>query len=307
MITSTLNTGWTSPSWWTWLTGSNHFTLHFAGITSSGRPVMLAFIVVSLLLISAPMAYLSKNREIRKRWNTWLAIATISGLVMWSGRIPTMFFVIIISIVAVFEYTHMLKLPKIDRTVLILISVALPILTVAHAQLLNTLPLILLLTPLVPLLSGDTVRGGERSAYLAFGIIWLDWAPSNLIIIYKLSFLIFLCVAITDIFSFLGGKIFGKLPIAKKTFTEISPNKRIGGIFGGFLGAAGILALTGSFSIGLWLAISIGAPLGDLVESMFKRQTGVKDTGSWLPGFGGILDRIDSLLLVLPLAVIFLS
>ena len=307
MIASTLNTSWTSPGWWTWLTGSNHFTLHFAGLIRSGRPVMLAFIVVVLLLVSAPLAYLSKDHEIRKRWNTWFAIAVISGLVMWSGRIPTMFLVIAISVVAVFEYTHMLKLPKLDRNVLIATSIALPILAVAHAPLLNTLPLLLLLTPLVPLLSGDTVRGGERSAYLAFGVIWLAWAPSNLILVYKLSFLIFLCVAITDIFSFLGGKLFGKLPIAKKTFTEISPNKRIGGLLGGFLGAAGILALTGSFSVGLWLAIAIGAPLGDLVESMFKRQAGIKDTGSWLPGFGGILDRIDSLLLVLPLAVIFLS
>jgi phosphatidate cytidylyltransferase len=268
---------------------------------------MLAAIVITLLLISAPLAFRSRNPEIRKRWTTWFWIAIVSGLVMWSGRVPTMFLVIAIAIVAVFEYSHMLHLPKIDRNILIACSVALPVITVVHASLLNTIPLLLLLTPLIPLIKGDTEHGGERSAYLAFGIIWLAWAPSNLILVYKLSFLIFLCVAITDVFSFLGGKLLDRLPVASRGLTAISPNKRIGGVIGGFVGAAGILALTGSFSVGLWLAIAIGAPLGDLVESMFKRQAGVKDTGSWLPGFGGILDRIDSLLLVLPLAYIFLS
>ena len=52
--------------------------------------------------------------------------------------------------------------------------------------------------------------------------------------------------------------------------------------------------------IGLPLVIAVGAIWGDLVESSIKREFQVKDTGTWLPGFGGLLDRIDSLLIVAP-------
>jgi len=105
-----------------------------------------------------------------------------------------------------------------------------------------------------------------------------------------------------------GGLFFGSQIGSRPLMPEISPNKTVEGLLGGVgtaivLGAAfGILVSPWNFQRGLALGVvvAIMAPLGDLAESMIKRDIGVKDMGAVLPGHGGVLDRFDALLFVLP-------
>lgn len=110
----------------------------------------------------------------------------------------------------------------------------------------------------------------------------------------------------TDSGAYFVGRKLGK----NKLWPEISPNKTIEGFFGG-IATAVVMAIifnllfpvTSSFVIliGVTVIASIVGQIGDLVESALKRHYDVKDSGSILPGHGGILDRFDSLLFVLPL------
>lgn len=110
----------------------------------------------------------------------------------------------------------------------------------------------------------------------------------------------------SDVGAFMVGRRFGRTPLAP----ALSPSKTREGVVGNVLGAAiGLAPFAGllmpEFSLWSLLIIAglvaIGALWGDLFESAVKREAGVKDAARWLPGFGGILDRIDSLLLVVPL------
>ena len=113
-----------------------------------------------------------------------------------------------------------------------------------------------------------------------------------------------------DIGAYLVGKYMGKTPLAP----ELSPNKTFEGLVGGVLASVAVALLVVS-QIGPWdageafwlgVVVAITAPLGDLCESMIKRDLGVKDMGKLLPGHGGVLDRIDALLFVIP-ATYYLS
>ena len=113
-----------------------------------------------------------------------------------------------------------------------------------------------------------------------------------------------------DIGAYFAGRHFGKLRLAP----VVSPNKTWEGVLGGLV--AGVLvALAGRAWFGLpalgFLSLCIAAVLvsvvGDLLESMFKRQQGLKDSGSLLPGHGGMLDRIDSLTSSVPLLALGLG
>ncbi|QDP18624.1 phosphatidate cytidylyltransferase [Sphingomonas xanthus] len=117
---------------------------------------------------------------------------------------------------------------------------------------------------------------------------------------------VFLVTWATDIGAYFAGRAIG----GPKLAPSISPNKTIAGLAGGVAAAtlaAGSWALAASLPGALlWLAapFAIASQMGDLFESGLKRRAGVKDSGTWLPGHGGLLDRLDGLV---PVAVLTAS
>ena len=109
----------------------------------------------------------------------------------------------------------------------------------------------------------------------------------------------------------IGALFFGSQMGSRPLAPEISPNKTVEGLMGGMASAVfasvllvgilpGIHPWTSGKALALGIMVAVVAPLGDLCESMLKRDLGVKDMGSLLPGHGGVLDRFDALLFVLP-------
>lgn len=127
----------------------------------------------------------------------------------------------------------------------------------------------------------------------------------------KMLLLVFVILWANDTFAYLTGRLLGK----HKLFERISPGKTIEGSIGGLVFTlAGIMVFSHyvdwlplGIAVGLGLIAVVFGTLGDLCESMLKRQAGVKDSGNLIPGHGGILDRFDSVLFALPFIFEFLA
>ena len=126
----------------------------------------------------------------------------------------------------------------------------------------------------------------ERDAHGLYLLIW-----------------VFIVTWSTDIGAYFAGRSFGK----RKLAPSISPNKTVEGLYGG-IAAATLLGGVWAMAMGLGIALLFLAPVlalaaqaGDLFESGMKRRAGLKDSGAWLPGHGGALDRLDGLV---PVAVL---
>lgn len=143
--------------------------------------------------------------------------------------------------------------------------------------------------------------------YIGGGCIFLTLIPYRLEGFDELLIMgVFIIIWVNDSFAYLVGKSLGRT----KLFPSISPKKTVEGSLGGFIFAllAGYLLslLDTSITSLEWLILAvvlvISGNLGDLLESKFKRSAGVKDSGAILPGHGGILDRLDSLVFAAPFA-----
>lgn len=155
------------------------------------------------------------------------------------------------------------------------------------------------------LLSRSAVMAGGflYVAIPSFALLTVNWAW------FGITFWMMIVTWSTDTFAYFAGRSVGGPKLAPR----ISPNKTWAGLIGGMIGAAILGALTASFfelgSPFVYLGALMGliAQAGDLYESWLKRRAGIKDSGSILPGHGGVLDRLDGLLPVVVVTFLILA
>ena len=182
--------------------------------------------------------------------------------------------------------------------------------SLASAALIMFLPALVIIARIDPI-----EKAGQRLTANWAGAVYLGGtAFFGLALLGNTPWLFTMCIVIwgADSGAYFAGRAFGKHKLHK----AVSPNKTIEGLIGGLvtsLVAAAIISdtLMADTGVGLvpcLIAAAVGGllgPLGDLVESAFKRAYNVKDSGTLLPGHGGFLDRLDALLLAMPFFALY--
>ncbi|GAA3002253.1 hypothetical protein JCM13580A_18460 [Streptomyces drozdowiczii] len=244
--------------------------------------------------------------ELRRRWRTWALVAPVFLGAYFLGGGGTYALAAGLGVVAAGEYARMAGLRRGDLAVLAAASAALPALAWLAPRVLDlrAAALLLVAAALPSVLGGDDRTGFTRTARTAFGLLWIPVALTGLVTLGDTAVAVGLAVALGDVGAWCGGTALGRRGPLARPLSPLSPNKTWAGVLGAAAATAALLLVLGAFSPALWAAVVGGCVLGDLVESMVKRESGVKDAGSWLPGFGGLLDRIDSLLVALLLAMV---
>lgn len=275
---------------------------------------LLVLALIGLLIATRHRRGGLREEVLFLRWRTWAFIAPVFLLGMLGGAIPRLALITALILQGLREYAQLVGLPPSYRRILYLMGLALP--PVAFTSLVGfymMAPVLLILATLQPLLLANVPGGVRHTVFAAFGWGYIAWFLSHAVLIQHyiqggpgIILALGLAVAMSDVGAFTVGKAFGR----HKLTPRLSPNKTVEGVAGNFVGAyAGVAIMayalpesirTGALA-GLPVLVALGCLWGDLVESALKREFGVKDAGTWLPGFGGLLDRIDSLLIVLPL------
>lgn len=254
-----------------------------------------------------------------KRVITGLVVGFTALFAILKGGLWLTALVLVIVFYASKEYTMILRHKGFLPSLKIILTSSFIFAGLAYFNRFDLIPVAFTISAMMALL-WVLFRG--RQPYIAnvattlFGFLYCGWFPLHLLFLRNLeaglgyTVLLFFGVLVTDTFCYVFGSRFGKNKLAP----VISPNKTIEGAIGGtamcmlFSIAIGLpIGLPWYHVLILGLLIAAFAQIGDLCESMIKRDAGVKDSSNVLPGHGGFLDRTDSYILTIPVVYYYLE
>ena len=260
--------------------------------------------------------------DLMTRLLTGIAIAVVALIMLKLGTGPATFMVALIVGAAAFELYEAFRRAGYHPATVIGLLGCLSIVGIAYSEGIDAFPLVAILvvafTMLWYMLEVVKARPIVNIAITLFGFGYIGIfgafaglllsAPDGTGLIIGLA----ACAIGYDVFGYFIGSQFGRSRMSPR----LSPNKTWEGLFGGMVAAIVIGGIIGTtlapwngkvtHGLALGLVVAILAPIGDLCESMIKRDLGVKDLGTLLPGHGGVLDRFDAMLFCLP-AVYYLA
>lgn len=256
--------------------------------------------------------------ELGQRYVGWILIAPTFLLAAFVGGPAAAIILLLFCWRAVSEYVHVVGVERPYTAYLYGLIPLTLIIAASLPEVYFALPAacILLLT-LVPILAGRVEDLYFQLSLAGRGYLYLVWATGHLILLKQIGgvgmlLLVGIGVALSDVLQYTVGKLVGKHVISP----EVNPRKAWEGLLGTFAGAAVAVALFDfalpapfglPHKIALAFLIGLGAAWGDLISSLVKRAAGTKDWGDILPGHGGLLDRANSMVVVVPLVFYFSS
>jgi phosphatidate cytidylyltransferase len=241
----------------------------------------------------------SRRRELLIRWCAWAVGVPLVTAAFWWGPPGAAAIAIAVGVIAVVEFGGLMRLGRADRVVLATAVTGVVLAAwLAPGQVLRVAAIGALAVAAVPLLAGDADDGLRRLGAGLLGLVWLS-VLAALVTLGASALALFVAVSIADIVAYFVGQRLGG-----PRLSPLSPAKRWSGTLAGAAAGLGALAVLSALSWPMAVAVAVGGPAGDLLESMIKRGAQVKDAGSWLPGSGGLLDRIDSLLIALAVLLV---
>ena len=279
-----------------------------------GIALAAALILIVLVHVRRSPLRLLGQSTLFIRWRTW-ALAAPLFLAAAAWPVACVVFVTALAIQGVREFSALVGLRGWSHRLLLVAAATTPLLAVWSFPSWRAMPpLLVLVATLPPLFAQDCEKGATRLAFTGLGFAYIPWLLTYVWLLREHAFggpgvLLALGVAVAA--SDVGAFVVGNAVRSAKLAPRLSPNKTVAGVAGNLAGAVGGLALMhfarpAAMPMGLYYGLALvvvaGCVWGDLLESLLKRQFGAKDAGTWLPGFGGLLDRIDSLLVVAPLA-----
>lgn len=292
-------------------------------IAIGGILTLLVIATVAIRLLQSRLAA-DLHRELVLRVRSWWVMAIVFAVAISVSRTVSLVFFGFVSFLALKEYLSLIPTRRVDRQVIFWAYLVIPLQYVLvgyewYGMFIILVPVYaFLLLPMRMVLTGETTNFLRAMGTLHWGLMAMVFSISHVAYLLVLPaevnpgaggaglvlFLVFL-TQFNDVSQYVSGKLLGRHRVAPR----VSPGKTVEGLLGGIVTTTALgwalgtwlTPLDGLQSAGAGLLIGLAGFVGDVVISALKRDLGIKDSGSLLPGHGGVLDRVDSLIYTAPL------